>query len=128
MYAKLVFARPGGLGLTVNRRGNTVIAYLAESGADSPMLSFGTAAADRCYVSIEEGNRRALCVGQHSSFHLSAEEAEIVRERIGLTATPVGECTSFEVAPAATSTRDLLLGVIKAGTEKAAGVSLGVAA
>lgn len=125
MYSKLVFARPGGLWLTINRRGNTVVAYLSEAGEHAPMLSFGTAPADRCYIAEEERDRRSLCVGQHSSFHLSAEEAEIVRERVGLARKPIGDGTSFEIAqPAPQSTRDLLLGVIKAGTEAVAGVTL----
>ena len=119
-YAKLVFARTGGLGLTINRRGNTVVAYLAEAGAHSPMLSFGTAAADRCYIAEEECERRSLCIGQHSSFHLSAEEAEIVRDRLGIRCTSFGDDTSFE-----SSSSDFLRGVLKdQGDALVAGASL----
>lgn len=123
MYAKLVFGRPGGLWLTIERKGPRLIVNLLD-GCELVLARAAGDAADS-YVFELNDRHHGLNVGRDSSFDVTPREAAAIREELGIGSRPIGDGTSFEVAqPAPQSTRDLLLSVIKSGTEIAAGVTL----
>lgn len=97
MFAKLLLDRPGGLSLTIKRQGNAVTAYLAGDNPLSPFLAFATGVDRVCYLAREEADRRSLCIGS-ASFHLTAEEATDVRDRLCIREAVIGSQTSFEAS------------------------------
>jgi hypothetical protein len=93
MFPKLVFPRPSGLHLLVRRSGSKLTAQLLSGVV---VLARATGDAGSSYVFPDSDTHHALNVGYSASFDVTPEEAEVIRDRLGIGPRPMGNGTSFE--------------------------------
>ena len=89
----LTFLRPSGMQLLVRLSGSKLTAQLL-SGA--VVLARATGDAGSSYVFPDSDTHHALNVGYSASFDVTPEEAEVIRDRLGIGPRPMGNGTSFE--------------------------------
>lgn len=94
---KLIFPRPCGMHLIVQRAGIKLTAQLLD--ASEVVLARATGDVAASYVFPDNDRHHALNVGWSASFDVTPREAAVILDQLGIGARPLGDGTSFECSP-----------------------------
>lgn len=103
MSPKLIFPRPYGMHLIVQRSGLTLTVQLL--GAGDMVLARTAGDVRSAYVMPDGGDSHALTIGLRetegitSSFDVTSREAAVIRDQLQIGKRPLGAGTSFECSP-----------------------------